>query len=37
MRRTCNRVSTNPEYKSIPQDLTDKKGGEDSRIQAQRK
>jgi hypothetical protein len=34
MRRTCNRRSTNPEYKSIPQDLTDKKGGEDSEMQA---
>jgi hypothetical protein len=35
MRRTCNRGSTNPEYKSTPQDLTDKKGGEDSGMQAQ--
>jgi hypothetical protein len=35
MRRTCNMGSTNPEYKSIPQDLTDKKGGEDSGMQAQ--
>jgi hypothetical protein len=26
MRRTCNRGSINPEYKSTPQDLTDKKG-----------
>jgi hypothetical protein len=26
MRRTCNRGSTNPKYKSTPQDLTDKKG-----------
>jgi hypothetical protein len=25
MRRTCNRGSTNPEYKGTPQDLTDKK------------
>jgi hypothetical protein len=25
-RRTCNRGSTNPEYKSTPQDLTDQKG-----------
>jgi hypothetical protein len=36
MRRTCNRGSTNPEYKSIPQDLTDNKSGEDSGMQAQR-
>jgi hypothetical protein len=35
MRRTCNRGSTNPEYKSTPQDLIDKKGGEDSEMQAQ--
>jgi hypothetical protein len=26
MRRTCNRGSTNPEYKSTPQDLPDEKG-----------
>jgi hypothetical protein len=30
MRHTCNRGSTNPKYKSTPQDLTDKKGGDDS-------
>jgi hypothetical protein len=35
MRRTCNRGSTNPEYKSTPQDLTDKKSWVDSGIQAQ--
>jgi hypothetical protein len=35
-RRTCNWGSTNPEYESTPQDLTDKKGGEDSGMQAQR-
>jgi hypothetical protein len=35
MRRTCNKGLTNPEYKSTPQDLTDKKGGEDSGMQAQ--
>jgi hypothetical protein len=35
MRRTCNRGSTNPEYKSTPQDLTDKKGRVDSGMQAQ--
>jgi hypothetical protein len=35
MRRTYNRGSTNSEYKSTPQDLTDKKGGEDSGMQAQ--
>jgi hypothetical protein len=35
MRHTCNRGSTNSEYKSTPQDLTDKKGGEDSEMQAQ--
>jgi hypothetical protein len=35
MRRTCNKGSTNSEYKSTPQDLTDKKGGEDSGMQAQ--
>jgi hypothetical protein len=37
MRRTCNRGSTNPKYKSTPQDLTDKKGGEDLGMQAQGK
>jgi hypothetical protein len=37
MRHTCNRGSTNPEYKSTPQDLTDKKGGEESEMQAQGK
>jgi hypothetical protein len=35
MRRTCNKGLTNPEYKSIPQDLTKEKGGEDSGMQAQ--
>jgi hypothetical protein len=35
MRRTYNKSLTNPEYKSTPQDLTDKKGGEDSGMQAQ--
>jgi hypothetical protein len=35
MRRTYNKGLTNPEYKSTPQDLTDKKGGEDSGLQAQ--
>jgi hypothetical protein len=35
MRHTYNRGSTNPEYKSTPQDLTDKKGGEDSEMLAQ--
>jgi hypothetical protein len=35
MRRTCNKGLTNPKYKSTPQDLTDKKGGEDSGMQAQ--
>jgi hypothetical protein len=35
MRRTCNRGSTNPEYKSTPQDLTDEKSEEDSGMQAQ--
>jgi hypothetical protein len=35
MRLTCNRGSTHPEYKSTPQDLTDKKDGEDSGMQAQ--
>jgi hypothetical protein len=35
MRRTSNRGSTNSEYKSTPQDLTYKKGGEDSEMQAQ--
>jgi hypothetical protein len=35
MRRTCNRGLTNPEYKSTPQDLTDKKGGDDSGMLAQ--
>jgi hypothetical protein len=35
MRRTCNKVLTNPEYKSTPQHLTDEKGGEDSGMQAQ--
>jgi hypothetical protein len=35
MRRTYNKGLTNPEYKSTPQDLTDEKGGEDSRMQAQ--
>jgi hypothetical protein len=35
MRRICNRGSTNTEYKSTPQDLIDKKGGEDSEMQAQ--
>jgi hypothetical protein len=34
MRLTCNRGSTNPEYKSIPQDLIEKRGGEDSGMQA---
>jgi hypothetical protein len=34
MRRTCNRSSTHPEYKSTPQDLSDKKGEEDSGMQA---
>jgi hypothetical protein len=33
-RRTCNKGLTNPEYKSTPQDLTNKKGREDSRMQA---
>jgi hypothetical protein len=37
MRRTCNKGLTNHEYKSTPQDLTDKKGGEDSGMQAQGK
>jgi hypothetical protein len=35
MRRTCNRGSTNPKYKSTPQDLTDKKDRVDSEMQAQ--
>jgi hypothetical protein len=35
MRRTCNKGLTNPKYKSTPQDLTDKKGGEDSGMLAQ--
>jgi hypothetical protein len=35
MRCTCNKGLTNPKYKSTPQDLTDKKGGEDSGMQAQ--
>jgi hypothetical protein len=35
MRRTCNKGLTNPKYKSTPQDLTNKKGGEDSGMQAQ--
>jgi hypothetical protein len=34
IRRTCNKGLTNPEYKSTPQDLTDKKGGEDSEMHA---
>jgi hypothetical protein len=36
MRRTYNKGLTNPEYKSTPQDLTDKNGEEDSGMQAQR-
>jgi hypothetical protein len=32
---TCNRGSTNPEYKSTPQDLPDNKWGEDSGMQAE--
>jgi hypothetical protein len=28
LRRTCNQGLTNLEYKSTPQDLTEKKGGE---------
>jgi hypothetical protein len=35
MRHTCNRGSTNPEYKSTPQDLTDEKCEYDSGMQAQ--
>jgi hypothetical protein len=35
MRRTYNRGSTNPEYKSTPQDLASKKGGEDLGMQTQ--
>jgi hypothetical protein len=35
MRCTCSRGLTNLEYKSTPQELTDKKGGEDSGMQAQ--
>jgi hypothetical protein len=35
MSHTCNKGLTNHEYKSTPQDLTDKKGGEDSGMQAQ--
>jgi hypothetical protein len=34
-RHTCNKGLTNPEYKGIPQDLTDEKGGEDLGMQAQ--
>jgi hypothetical protein len=34
MRWTYNKGLTNPEYKSTPQDLADKKGGEDSGMQA---
>jgi hypothetical protein len=34
MRRTCNKGLTNLEYKNTQQDLTDKKGGEDSGMQA---
>jgi hypothetical protein len=34
MRHTYNKGLTNHEYKSTPQDLTDKKGGEDSGMQA---
>jgi hypothetical protein len=35
MRCTYNKGLTNPKYKSTQQDLTDEKGGEDSRMQAQ--
>jgi hypothetical protein len=35
MRCTYNKGLTSLEYKSTPQDLTDEKGGEDSRMQAQ--
>jgi hypothetical protein len=35
MRRTCNKGLTNPEYKSTPQYLTNKKGGEVLGMQAQ--
>jgi outer membrane biosynthesis protein TonB len=35
MRRTCNRGSTNSEYKSIQQGLTDEQGEYDSEMQAQ--
>jgi hypothetical protein len=34
-RRTCNMGLTNPEYKSTSEDLTNKKGGEDSGMQTE--